>query len=129
MIGVHLFDNDAAGTGLVPDPVYPAYVHGDIIVRQNRVRYLDGAFQGTYLGYGVHVKNAKNALVFENVVESAPADPVRAQRCGGLKFFNNRSPATALIEGYDPSSGATKRYNDLETDAEFGLVMSFIKHR
>jgi len=51
-IAVHVHDN-ALGTQ------NPDHVHGDVIVRDNNIRYLDGAFDPTYAGYAVQVNGAK----------------------------------------------------------------------
>jgi hypothetical protein len=74
VVGIYLHDAALAGQ----DPGYPAYPHGDVIVRDNKVRYLDGAYQTSpaYIGYGIQVNWAKNLLVRNNVIEAIHAEIV-----------------------------------------------------
>lgn len=121
LIGIELDDLGATG---VLDPQYPAYQHGQVIVRANKIRYVDGAYQTSpaFVGYGIQIFNAKNLIVQDNVVESVPADPIRNERCGTATYFNNRTPGGVLIRGVDSITG--KKYDELETEAEDALVMA-----
>ena len=65
----------------------PNYVHGNIIIRDNRVRYVDS---GAGNGNGIRVYNAKNLLVRENVLELSPAQPLyplNCKNCGSVDLF------------------------------------------
>lgn len=111
------------------DPAYPAYQHGQFVIRNNKIRYLDGAYQTSpaYVGYGIQFFGAENAIVQDNVVESVPAYPIRHERCNTARYFNNRTPAGVLIRGID---GITQRlYDELETDAEDAFVMAMFNER
>ncbi len=126
LIGVQL--EDLQPTGL-QDPSYPAYQHGQVIVRNNKIRYVDGAYQTSppFVGYGIQIFGPENAIIQDNVVESVPADPIRNERCGTATYFNNRTPSGVLIRGLDSITG--KKYDELETEAEDALVLAMFNER
>ena len=126
VVGIYLHDASLTGQ----DSVYPAYPHGDVIVRDNKVRYLDGAFQTSpaYIRYGIQVNGAKNVLVRNNVIEAVPSNPIRNNRCGSVKYFNDKTPAGVLIQGINEGN-SNKKYDELETDAEDALVLALMKKR
>jgi hypothetical protein len=121
LIAIHL---DDAGLSLQA----PDFAHGEVIIRDNTIRYVDGAFEPGYTGYGIQVNGARNLQVRNNVVEAAPANPVRNIRCGSVKYFNNKSSAGELIQGVDEGK-SNKRYDELETDAEDALVLALLSRR
>jgi hypothetical protein len=88
-IAVHVHDNATAA--LTPD-----YAHGEVIIRNNKVRYLDGSFDASNAGYALHANGAKSLLPQNNVVECVPANPIRNQRSGSVSYFNNRTPGGVL---------------------------------
>lgn len=120
LIGIHLDDNALS-------PCTPDYPHGDVIIRDNKVRYVDGAFESGSTGYGIQISGAKNLLVRNNVIEAVPADPVRNSHCGSVKYFNNKTPGGVLIEGLNEDNSSN--YNDLESDADFALILGLFNHR
>jgi len=65
--------------------------------------------------------------VQNNVLEIAPSNPIQDFRCGTVKYFNNKTPAGALIQGVNGL--ANTKYGELETDAEDAFVVAFLtKH-
>jgi hypothetical protein len=118
LIGIHIDDN-----GLSPQAT--DYVHGDVVIRQNKIRYLEGWFDPAWSGVGVKIAGAKNVIVSENVVECAPANPIKDFRCGTVTYFHNDTPAGALIQGYD--GVANSKYSELETEAEDALLLTRIR--
>ena len=48
-----------------------AYVYGNVLIRDNNIRYVDGRFESTFIGYPVRVVGARNLIVQGNVLESA----------------------------------------------------------
>ncbi len=104
-----------------------AYVYGDVILRDNKVRYLDGQYDTAFVGYALDVQGARNLLVRNNVLESAPAVPLRNQRCGAVTYFNNRTPAGVLVEGFNPDTA--QKYAELETDNDLALILSLFNRR
>jgi len=106
----------------------PSDVFGDAIVRNNKIRYVDGVlFEPTYTGDGVRLNGVTNAIVRDNVVEVAPSNPILLLRCRNVTCQNNRKPSGELIEGYD--SDIAEHYGELETDNDFALVMSLFNRR
>ncbi len=122
VMGIHIHDIGSGTTAPTPD-----FVHGDVIVRNNHIRYLDGAYDATYAGRGIEVNGAKNLLVHNNVAKVAEAtndERLRNARCGAVKYFNNRVPDGTLVRGVNKDT--TKKYNELETDAEDAMFLSLL---
>ncbi|MBI1839304.1 MAG: hypothetical protein HYR88_00430 [Verrucomicrobia bacterium] len=94
-----------------------------VIIRGNRIRYLDGAASGS--GNGVRVLGATNLQVGENILENMPSNPLKNLRCGSVSYFENKTPAGVLIRGFNEFS--TNLYTELETDAEEALVIGFMQ--
>jgi len=126
VVGIYLHDAALPGQ----DPVYRAYPHGDVLVCDNKVRYLDGAFQTSpaYIGYGTQINGAKNLLVRNNVVECVPINPVRNNRCGSVQYFNDLTPTGVLIQGINEGN-SNKKYDELETDVEDAFLLGFLHRR
>ncbi len=120
LIGIHL--DDASLTPQTPD-----YAHGDLIIRDNKIRYLDGLIESGYTGYGLQINGAKNLLVRNNVVEAVPANPLRNIRCGSVDYFNDKTPGGVLIQGLNEDN--SRKYDELETEAEDALVLALFNRR
>jgi hypothetical protein len=116
-IGIHVHDDALS-------PQAPDHVHDCISIRGNKLRYLDGQFDSGYAGSGIQIGGAKSLIVSNNVVELAPADPLQDFRCGAVTYFNNKSPAGALIQGLNGDSQT--KYSELETEAEDALVLTLL---
>ena len=104
--------------------------HGDIIIRDNHLRYVDGiisqAPSGSPLaGIAVQIAGAKNLIVKNNVVDLAPANPIQNFRCGAVTYFENKTPGGVLIQGFNALAGT--HYSELETLAEDALVLNLIR--
>jgi hypothetical protein len=123
-IGIHIDDNNPSGQ---LNPERPDYVHGEVLVRDNRIRYIDGAFATNYTGYGLQLNGVKNLQVQDNVLEVAPPHPLRNERCGAVKYFNNRTPAGVLVQGFNEDTD--RKYDELETEAEDAFVLAFMQRR
>jgi hypothetical protein len=90
-IGIHLDDRNVV-------PIPPPYVYGQITIRKNVVRYVDGT-PGSFNGYGIDVAGSNTLLVSDNIVEVTPANPIRNARCGSVRYFNNETPAGTRLLG------------------------------
>jgi hypothetical protein len=124
-IAVLLSDAGAPGSGT-------AFSFGDVVVRNNKIRYLDGKFllapSGQDLfGTGIQTGGAKTLLCHHNVVEVKPSNPLQNYRCGAASYFNNKSPAGALLQGLNGTTN--QKYGELETDAEDALVLALFNER
>jgi len=121
LIGIHLDDASLS-------PQAPDYAHGDVVIRDNKIRYVDGFFDSSCTGYGLQLNGVKNLLVRNNVVECYPSNPLRNNRCGSVEYFNDKTPAGVLIQGINEDD-SNKKYDELETDAEDALVLALMKKR
>jgi hypothetical protein len=100
------------------------YVYGQVIIGDNRFRYTDGLF-GAYNGSALQVNGAKNLIVRESVVEVYPFNPLKNERCGTAKYFNNKTPTGQLVQGFNEDTD--KKYDELETEAEDALVLALLR--
>src|SRR5437764_14436361 len=78
---------------------------GDVQIRENRLRYLDGQFSGAFLGYLMNVRGARNLIVVDNIVESAVATPLQNTLCSSISYFENRTVPGQLLARPDPNTG------------------------
>ncbi len=125
IMGIHIHDNGSGTAAPTPDGV-----HGEVMIRNNHIRYLDGAFDASYAGRGIEVNGAKNLLIHNNVlnvVEASNDERLRDARCIAVKYFNNRVPDGVLVRGVNKDS--SKKYDELETDAEDAFVMAMFNER
>lgn len=120
-----VFVDDNNGTS--PYAEGPDYVHGDIIIRNNKIGYVDGVVPVGASDLAFQVNGAKNLIVSNNVVDSANSKPLQNQRCGSVKYFNDLAPNGSLIQGFDPDQ--QKKYSELATDAEDAFVLAFLEKR
>jgi hypothetical protein len=101
----------------------PSYAHGNVVIRDNRIRYVDG---GSGSAGGIKAWSAQNLQVRENTVELAPATPLMHKNCGAAQYFENRTPAGVLVRGYNESTSLL--CSELETDAEDAFILGMIKN-
>jgi hypothetical protein len=102
----------------------PGYIFTEVVIRENRIRYLDGDFGSGWTGRAIKVCGARNVLIRDNISELALANPIQNFRCGTAQYFNNKSPRGALIQGYE-GVGQTK-YSELETESEDALLFTLM---
>jgi hypothetical protein len=104
----------------------PPYVHGQAVIRNNKIRYVDGV-SGSFNGSGIDVAGVGALIVSDNILDLVPANPITNKRCGSATYFHNRTPAGALVRGLESATG--RKYSELETDAEDAFVMAFLEKR
>jgi hypothetical protein len=123
-VGIQLAADPSAAAAL-------AYVYGDVIIRENKIRYLDGLFDPSFLGYPLNVQGARNLIVRENVLESAPPGvaPLQNSLCGSVSYFNDETPAGVLVQGVQTDATPNKKYAELATNAEDAFVLAFLNKR
>jgi hypothetical protein len=123
-IAIHI--NDSKAEDPTPSTSFdtPDYDCLETIIRENRIRYVNGQFETSYVGTGIKVSGVKNVMVQNNVVEVAPSNPLKDFRCGTVNYFNNKTPAGALIQGVNGLD--TTKYSELETEAEDALVLTLL---
>ncbi len=115
---VSIADNN--GSGAIAE--VPDYLHGDIILRNNKIRYVDGIPPNDGGATLIEVEGSKNLMVQNNVLETIATLPLKNKRCGHATYFNNRTPAGKLLQGYENDLGI--KYGELETDAEDAFVLA-----
>jgi hypothetical protein len=105
----------------------PDYVHGDVIVRNNKVRYVEGTAPNDSGATLMDLRGAKSVIVQNNVFDTMATLPLNNRRCGSATYFNNRTPGGVLLQGWNSDAG--RKYDELETLAEDALVMSMFNER
>jgi len=118
--GVQIFDA-VTGAPLIDPP--PPYVHGEIVVRNNVVRHIDGLLNPSFVSGGVQVASAKKVIVENNVIDVVPSNSVWTLRCGAAQFLNNQSSSGVLIQGYN--NDTMKNYDELETTIADAVLVAF----
>ena len=104
-----------------------SHAYGNIMVRKNRISYVDGQAGDAN---GIRVVNADNILVSENILELDPAQPeypINNANCGSAHYSENRKPDGDLLRGYNETTG--ERYNEPETEVEEAFILGFMKAR
>jgi hypothetical protein len=107
-------------------PVYD-YVYGDVIVRNNKIRYVDGAAPNDSGATLIELKGAKNVMVQYNVLDTIATTPLVNQRCGNATYFNNKTPGGVLVQGWN--SDTSRKYDELESEAEDAFVMAMFNEK
>jgi hypothetical protein len=125
VVGVN--GQDGGSSGVTQDPAYATYLFGKVVVRDNKIRYLDGTPPAGYIGLGIQMNSAVDLLVRNNVVESARTNPVGNARCSSVAYFNNQSPDGTLILGFNDDSNTS--YDELATDADFAVIVGLFNRK
>ena len=118
-LGIHLHDNE------LPQQPDQDHALGDVIIRNNKIRYVDGLAEEDSTGSGIEVNGAKNLLLRENLVEVLSANPICHQRCGSVNYFNNRTADGRLLPKYDDSE--QRWVEELDAQAEDAFILTFLK--
>lgn len=105
--------------------VTPDYVHGDVVIRRNILRIVGGRIDQAYLAQGIRVEGARSVALRDNVPTLTQANPMRHNRCGTARYFNNRTRAGVLLRGSDQTS--QREVEELEDDAENALLLSLFQ--
>jgi hypothetical protein len=105
--------------------------HGEVVIRNNRIRYLNGAVGASTWGSGTQIFGAKSLAVRDNILELATVVQLIDRRCTAVKYFNNQQPNSTLVRG-NLQTGTTPTfvnipYNELATEAEEAFILGFLK--
>ena len=81
MTALATLDPDFAPCGVLVDDenfvsTSTVFANGRIIIRDNRIHYVDGLMNSGPVGQGISVEGASELIVRNNVLELAPADPI-----------------------------------------------------
>ena len=112
-------NNDTSPYSELPD-----YVHGELIVRNNKVRYVDGATPNDGGATLIDLRGVKNVLVQNNVLDTVATLPLTNRRCGSGTYFNNLTQGGALLRGWNADT--SRKYEELETEVEDALFLSLL---
>ena len=93
-----------------------ARVFRRVVIRNNVIRYVDNLTEQTVRNLAIDLSYCEDALVENNVVDLAIADPIRHSNSNSVKYFNNTNPAGQLIQGaLVPPSGPLVNQDELTT--------------
>jgi len=110
-------DNDTTPYFETPD-----YVHGDILVRHNKIRAVDNSGPLAANTALVQVKGAKNLHLTNNFLDIPSGIAITTSRCGSITCFDNRNAATQSTPA--PTASTDRFLTDLDIPAENGLLMA-----
>ena len=121
--GIAVVDNNDSSPYLEP----PDYVHEQVILRNNKIRYLDNVAPTDGAGTLIELKGVRNIIVQNNVLDTIATVPMAHVRCANTTYFNNRTPGGVLLRGLNNTTGA--KSSELETDAEDAFMMAMFNER
>jgi hypothetical protein len=67
----------------------------------------------------------QDAIIEDNVIDLASLIPIQYYKCDAVSYFNNATPAGALIQGVDLSQVGSPKKSELTTDVEDAGLMAF----
>jgi hypothetical protein len=105
----------------------PDYVNGDVILRNNKIRYVDAAPPADLHETIIKVQGTKNVMIQNNVIDTISTAPLVNERCANATYFNNRRPSGKLLRGYERDSKTF--YGELETDAEDAFILALLEKK
>jgi hypothetical protein len=133
-IGITIGDNN-----LIHYPEgLPPFVHGDIAIRNNAIRVVEGLGAPGLEAWGIFLPGAKRSFIHDNIIDVPLPAPLRDWRSGDHYYLNNRTAAGTLVQGLnanardalfqaglpdDRAIPATRR-TDLEVDIEDVVMLS-----
>jgi hypothetical protein len=106
------------------DGVTAVKPYQSVILRSNRILYLDDAVPVSNPGSGAVVYGATNLLIRENFLNVTASNPLQNKFCTSVQYFENKKPSGGLIQGYRVDDGTT--YTELATDADDAFILSLL---
>ena len=98
-----------------------------LVIRNNVIRYVDNLTESIPLNLGIQLSFCEDALVQDNVVDLAIADPIRHWDSTTVKYFNNTNPAGQLIQGVlGPPTGPSVKQDELTTVIEDAATLCLL---
>lgn len=122
-LGVILYNNTNGTGGPIP--------YSSVILRSNRIWYLDDGVPSTNPGSGTYIVGASNLLVRENMLQLTATNPLRNRDCGSVQYFENRARSGGLVQGVREITSTTQDliYTELATDADDAFMLSLLLKR
>lgn len=105
----------------------PDYVHEQVILRNNKIRYVDNAAPNGAASTLIELKGVRNIIVQNNVLDTMAAEPIQTARCGTETYFDNRTVAGKFLG----KPGFTNNDFDatLQIPSDDAFVLSLFDHR
>jgi hypothetical protein len=105
----------------------PFRVFRRVVIRNNVIRYVDNLTEQTVRNVAIELSYCEDALVENNVVDLAIADPIRHSDSNSVKYFNNTNPAGQLIQGaLVPPTGVAVKQDELTTFIEDAATLCLL---
>jgi hypothetical protein len=102
-------------------------VFRQLVIRNNVIRYVDNLTESTVLNLAIQLSSCEDALVEDNVVDLAIADPIRHSSSTTVKYFNNTNSAGQLIQGVlVASGGGSVKQDELTTFIQDAAILSIV---
>jgi hypothetical protein len=108
------------------------YAHGFVLVRDNKIYYVDGRMTAMWDGLGppagraLQIAGAKHVHFKHNVAVLHGRNPLQIFRCGPTYCFNNKdAKRLRLIPGWNGDTDG--HYDEPETIAEDVFVLAMLK--
>ena len=115
---------DAVGIIVYNDGGTSIKPYQSVLLRGNRIQYLDDAVPATNPGSGTLVFGASNLLVRENFLTVTAPNPIRNSGCVSVQYFENKTPSGKLVQGFKEDDSTL--YTELSTDADDAFVLSLL---
>ena len=109
-----------------PSPTGSQYVFRKAIIRNNVIRFADGASDQLQFALGIRLWNCESAIVEDNIVDLDAPNPIRHYNCKSIRYFNNRISSGALLQGAeeDIALHVIRILPELTNDVEDALLLS-----
>jgi hypothetical protein len=114
-------------------PAAGPYVHRQVFIRNNKIRYVDGQKGATVAGLGppagaaMELAGIKQLHVTHNVVDLNAPNKLRTFRIGTARFFHNNRPDGEIIAGWKGDTDC--HYDEPEVIAEDAFLLSMLTRR
>ena len=102
------------------------YIIRRAVIRNNVIRFADGASDPLQFALGIRLWNCESAIVEDNVVDLGAPNPIRHYNSKSVKYFNNRTSSGALLQGAeeDIALQVIRILPELTNDIEDELLLS-----
>ena len=115
-------NNDSSPYSELPD-----YVHEQLIIRNNKIRYVDGAAPNDAGVTHIELKGIRNVIVQSNVLDTIADAPMASERCGAQTYFDNRTVEGGFAGPPGPATDGYEQTLDTPSDEAFVLAQ-FSRH-
>jgi len=102
------------------------YVFRRAVIRNNVIRFADGASDPLQFVLGIRLWNCEDAIVEDNVVDVDAPNPLRHYNSKSVRYFNNRTSSGLLLRGAEENNNlqVIGIASELTTDIEDALLLT-----